>query len=68
MNRSATTQKLNFDWKTENIYDSVSKQQFDKSTSYKIYDVWAKKEIGTTSNTLTTEVPSHDVLMIRLSK
>jgi hypothetical protein len=30
--------------------------------------LWAKKDLGTTAQTLTAEVPDHDVLMLRLDK
>ena len=68
LNRSSSPQKINFDWQKENIYDSVSKQQFNASASYKIFDVWSKKNLGNTSSPLSAEVPSHDVLMVKLSR
>ena len=68
LNRSSSSQKINFDWQKENIYDSVSKQQFNASAAYKIFDVWTKKNMGTTSAPLNAEVASHDVLMVKLSK
>jgi alpha-galactosidase len=68
LNRSSSSQKINFDWQKENIYDSVSKQQFNASAAYKIFDAWTKKNLGTTSAPLSAEVASHDVLMVKLSK
>jgi alpha-galactosidase len=68
LNRTSAAQKINFDWKKENIYDSVSKQQLNTSSPFKIYNVWTKKNLGATSEALNAEVPSHDVLLVRLSR
>jgi hypothetical protein len=38
------------------------------STSYALRDLWTKQNLGTTKDVLNAEVPSHDVLMIRLEK
>jgi alpha-galactosidase len=41
--------------------------RFEK-VSYAIRDLWTKKSLGTTRDTLNAEVASHDVLMVRLEK
>jgi len=70
LNRGDKPMPVNFDWTKEAVYDAeVSKlnTSFDKIT-YKVRDVWAHKEIGTTKKPLVTTVPQHDVLMLRLVK
>jgi alpha-galactosidase len=69
LNRSSHPQKINFDWKNENVNDTLSSRQLNASaTTYKITDVWTKKNLSTTANPLSSTVPSHDVLMLKLSK
>lgn len=69
LNRDRAPQKIEFDWKKHPIRDYFSKTEFlfDQNV-YKIRDLWAKKEIGTTKKVLKAKVPSHDVLMLRLKK
>ena len=69
LNRSDRPQKVAFDWKKEKVSDDLSKReaQFD-TTTYKVRDLWAKKSLGTTRETLNAAVPGHDVLMLRLEK
>ena len=38
------------------------------TTTYKIMDVWAKKNVSTTAKLLSATVASHDVMMLRLTK
>ncbi|MEP6465916.1 MAG: glycoside hydrolase family 27 protein [Parafilimonas sp.] len=69
VNRSAQSQKINFDWKNENVNDTLSSRQLNAAaTTYKIMDVWTKKNLSTTAKNLDANVASHDVLMLRLSK
>ena len=69
LNRSDRPQKVAFDWKREKVSDDLSKReaQFD-TIAYKVRDLWAKKSLGTTRETLNAAVPGHDVLMLRLEK
>lgn len=69
VNRSMQPKKINFDWKNENVNDDLSSKQLNASTiTYKIMDVWTKKNVGTTAKATAGVVPSHDVLMLRLSQ
>jgi alpha-galactosidase len=69
LNRDSQSQNISFDWKNENVIDELSGKVTDfKSINYKIKDLWSKKEIGTTKNILSAEIPGHDVLMLRLTK
>jgi alpha-galactosidase len=69
LNRSTNSQPVTFNWKNETVTDDLSKREAGfATTTYKIRDLWAKKDLGTTAGTLTAEVPGHDVLMLRLEK
>jgi alpha-galactosidase len=69
LNRSIEPKKVSFNWKKEAVNDSVSGRdtQFDR-INYKLFNLWTKKEAGTTDKILNAEIPAHDVLMFRLIK
>lgn len=67
LNRGEVPIDLSFDFKGRNIEDSLTQKAVDfDNFVFKIRDVWAKKEIGTTKKTLKSAIPSHDVLQIVL--
>ncbi|HNY91895.1 MAG TPA: glycoside hydrolase family 27 protein, partial [bacterium] len=67
LNRSRLPKKVLFDWKSHKIEDSFSGRAIDFSTSqWRIRDLWAHREIGTTRKPFSAEIPSHDVRMLRL--
>ena len=68
LNRSTNAQAVTFDWKKEKMNDTLAKRaaHFD-SITYQLRDLWAKQARGTTAAPLTTTVPGHDVLLLRLS-
>ncbi len=69
LNRGDAAKNIDFDWKQNFIKDDFSNNQFDaKNASYKIRDLWTKKDSGTTGEAFKTVVPPHDVVMLRLSK
>ncbi|MFO7447184.1 MAG: glycoside hydrolase family 27 protein [Ignavibacteriaceae bacterium] len=69
LNRSLNPVEINFNWKEENVIDSVfNKDAKFNEITYNIYDLWAKKDAGLTSQALKASVPGHDVLMFRLKK
>jgi alpha-galactosidase len=69
LNRSARRQKIDFDWSKRIIDDDLSKRTLDANkASYRIRDLWAKRDLGTTKKKLVAEVDSRDVLMVRLNK
>jgi alpha-galactosidase len=69
LNRSDRTQTVSYDWTAHEINDPVSKTSVDfTQTTYKLKDLWTKKETGTTQKTFKQTIPSHDVVMLRLSK
>lgn len=65
VNRSENPQVVEMDWKTD-ITDSLSGRTLSSKTVYRIRDLWAKKELGTTKKPLKKIVPVHDVLLVRL--
>ena len=69
LNRTARPQKFFFDWKAEPVADAFARRsaQFE-STVYRVRDLWTRQVLGTTAEPLNAEVPSHDVLMVRLDK
>jgi alpha-galactosidase len=69
LNRGKETKNVNFSWKDNSIKDDDAQRQLDaKKVTYKVRDLWKKRELGTTEKPLTGVVPSHDVLMLRLTK
>lgn len=69
LNRNDSAQEVNFDWTKEVVQDSLSKRDLDsRAGGYKLRNLWTKKELGTTKRPLKAMVPSHDVLMLRLSR
>lgn len=69
LNRSSRKQKIDFDWSKNVIADDVSNRTLNTNkASYRIRDIWAKKNIGSTRKRLVAEIASHDVLMVRLAK
>ena len=69
INRSSKAKNISFDWKKENVNNTFFNQQLNAaSVNYKLYDVWTKKDMGTTAKELSAVIPAHDVLMVRLKK
>jgi alpha-galactosidase len=69
LNRSDHPQTINHDWIAHAIQDKISNTDVDfTKASYKIHDVWTKKDLGTTQKTFHQPIPEHDVVMLRLSK
>lgn len=67
LNRGGTSQEVRFDWRNETVKDDSSGRsaRFD-TTTYRIRDLWAKRDLGSTGETLRADIPAHDVLMLRL--
>lgn len=69
LNTAAEPKSFDFDWKTNVVKDSLSRCELNANAQpYAIEDLWTKKALGNTDKTLKATVPSHDVLMIYLSK
>jgi alpha-galactosidase len=68
-NRSKQPVSINYNWKMNAVNDTISKTFIDFNTStFTLRNVWTKKDTGTTDNVFTAVVPSHDVIMLRLTK
>jgi alpha-galactosidase len=69
LNRSSKPVKINFNWNNEIINDTLFNKMLDaKSTIYKIKNLWTKSNIGDTQKPFSATAPSHDVIVLRLSK
>ncbi len=68
LNRSSETRTIEVEWEDYEIADEFSKRDIDfEKTTFSIRDLWKKENIGTTDKIFTTQVPSHDVVMLKLS-
>jgi alpha-galactosidase len=68
LNRSGDVQNVHFKWKDHEVKDEI----FDRSMNlaalnYDIQDLWKGKKVGNTQKAFKSEVPGHDVVMLRLS-
>ena len=69
LNRSGLGKAVNHDWSTMVVVDTLSKRTLDTAGKrYLIRDLWAQKDRGTTRRSFTAEIPSHDVVMLRLTE
>jgi alpha-galactosidase len=69
LNRKSTPQEVLFNWNAQTIEDSVAKRTLDtKATTYKLRDIWAKKDIGNTTKPSKLTVAPQDVVLLRLVK
>src|SRR5215203_4448588 len=61
LNRGEAPRRLSFDWKRHAVTDGLSQASFapDK-TRYRIRDLWAQRDAGTTDTAFVADVPSHD--------
>jgi alpha-galactosidase len=61
--------EINFDWQEQVIIDTLSKAVLDaKQITFKIRNLWTKKDAGNTKKPLKAIVPPHDILMLRLKR
>jgi alpha-galactosidase len=69
LNRNETAKKINFDWKAHKIVDEINKLEADfAKNQYSLKNLWTGKEAGNTKKTFTAEIPSHDVVTLKLTK
>jgi alpha-galactosidase len=69
LNRSRMQRRVSFDWRKEQVADSLSRRETRFNTTlYRLHDLWTKKDAGTTKKPLISTVPGHDVLFLRLRK
>jgi len=69
VNRNAATKAIEFNWQNETIVDKDFNKTLDtKNNTYKLRDLWTKKEVGTTKTILRASLQPYDVLLLRLTK
>jgi alpha-galactosidase len=69
LNRSERPQEVSYNWKEHMIKDAFSNTSIDfNQGSYKLRDLWQHKEAGTTGKAFSETIPSHDVVVLKLSK
>jgi alpha-galactosidase len=68
LNRAAAKREIKFTWKENPISDDFSKREIDfGKTTFKIRNLWTKKDMGSTKKKLTAKIPGHDVLLLKLT-
>ncbi|MCW3112534.1 MAG: alpha-galactosidase [Segetibacter sp.] len=69
LNRNSKPKQVDFNWQNEVINDALSKATLDaKRTTYKVRDLWSRKDEGDTKKSFKATVPPHDVVVLRLTK
>ncbi|MCR8558056.1 glycoside hydrolase family 27 protein [Mucilaginibacter sp. BJC16-A38] len=69
LNRSNHPQTVTYNWKDHAVNDAISKTNIDfNKTTYKLRDLWAKKDLGTTDKVFRQVIGADDVVMVRLGK
>jgi alpha-galactosidase len=69
VNMSKTPQTLDFDWTKEDMGDNAFNRHLDLGKhTYRIRDLFNRKDIGSTPKKLTATIPAHDILMVTLKK
>jgi alpha-galactosidase len=69
LNRSTRPQDITYNWKDHVINDAVSKTTFDfNQATYKLRDLWAKKDVGTTSKAFKQTIGVNEVVVLKLTK
>lgn len=69
LNRNVEPSRVTFDWRRETVADSMTgKDAAFATTSYGLRDLWTRRDLGTTDEALSAEVPGRDVLMLRLDR
>jgi alpha-galactosidase len=68
LNRGFEAKAITFPWKEHSILDFFSKREINfNQVTFRIRDLWAKKEVGTTKKSFAGQVASHDVKFLRLN-
>jgi len=68
LNRSVSQRSIQLDWKVFAVKDSLSNRTLDTTgkESYKLRDLWLKKNVGDTRKLLKATIPAHNVLCLKL--
>jgi len=69
VNRSSVAKPVEFNWQNATIVDKDFSKTLDtKTNTYKLRNLWTKKDAGTTKTVLKATLQAYDVLMLRLTK
>jgi alpha-galactosidase len=69
LNRGGTSREIRFDWRNEPVKDDFSGRSTGfETTEYRVRDLWARSDLGSTREALRADIPAHNVLMLRLVK
>jgi alpha-galactosidase len=69
LNRKNSDQPVSFNWSAQVIQDPIANRSLDaKAITYKIRNLWTKKDAGDTKKALSVIASRHDVVMLRLVK
>jgi len=69
LNRDATPRKVRVDWSHEEVEDALNHRRAELAKHvYKLRDLLAHRDAGTTAQPLQVAVPGHDVAMYRLER
>jgi alpha-galactosidase len=68
LNRGKVARPFTLDWKTFSVTDALSNRTLNTdAATYKIRDIWRKKDAGDTKKALKATIPAFDVLSLKLS-
>lgn len=69
VNRSNRVQTVQFDWKKEKVVYPVNQRALNAGKQkYRLFDVWEKKDRGTTARVFTQQLAPHASVMMRMKK
>jgi alpha-galactosidase len=68
LNRKEDAYALEFNWQKHDISDTLFHQKINMGKIYTIRDLYKKTIVGTTKNILKSEIPAHDVLILKLTQ
>ncbi len=69
-NRGGAPRKVEYDWKADAVNDGMSHTfvDFAKAETFRLRDLWAGRDAGTTAVPFKATVAPHDVILLRLTK
>jgi len=69
LNRAGHAQNVNYVWTQHAQQDAQTRQAADFSkTTYKLHNVWEKKEAGTTKKAFRQSIAAHDAVLLTLTR
>ncbi len=68
LNRGSHDATVNFNWKTTTVVDNVFHHTLKQDVHYTLYNVWTRKNEGTTKKPFNAVIKPHDIVMFRLKQ